>query len=86
MAKARLRTRRGALVVAAAVALLAIWVGPAAGTIAERGHYADTESSSFVDCGGITFDEVITFSGQYMLRATKTPRRSCSGTRSSSGA
>jgi hypothetical protein len=61
------------LVVTAAVASLAVWAGQAAGTIAERGHYEETESSSFVDCGGITFDEAITFAGQYMLKATKDP-------------
>ena len=55
------------------MALFALGAGPAAGTIADRGHYAETESSSFVDCGGITFDEVNTFSGQYLLKATKDP-------------
>ena len=73
MAKARRRTRRGALVVAAAVALLVVWAGPASGTVVERGHYADTETFSFVDCGGITFDEVSTFSGQFRMKATKDP-------------
>ena len=73
MAEARRRSRRGALVGSLVMALFALGAGPAAGTIADRGHYAETESSSFVDCGGITFDEVNTFSGQYMLKATKDP-------------
>ena len=73
MAEARRRTRRGALVGLALGALLALSAGPAAGTIVERGHYEGTETSSFVDCGGITFDVVSTFSGQFMLKATKDP-------------
>ena len=73
MAHARRRTRRGALVVAAVMGLLAAWVGPAAGTVVNRGHYADTDAFSFVDCGGITFDVASTFSGQFRIKATKDP-------------
>ena len=73
MAYARRRTRRGALVVSAVVGLLAAWAGPAAGTVVERGHYADTDAFSFVDCGGVTFDVAETFSGQFILKATKDP-------------
>ena len=73
MAEARRRRKRGALVVSVAAALLAIGAGPALGTVVDRGHYADTETSSFVDCGGITFDDVSTFSGQFRMKATKDP-------------
>jgi hypothetical protein len=61
------------LVGSVVAALLAIGAGPAAGTVVDHGHYADTETSSFVDCGGITFDEVNTFSGQFRMKATKDP-------------
>ena len=73
MAEARRRRRRGAFVGSLGVVLLALWAGSAAGTVVDRGHYADTESSSFVDCGGITFDDVSTFSGQFRMKATKDP-------------
>jgi len=68
----RRTTRRGARVGLAVVGLLAALAGPAAGTVVERGHYADTETFSFVDCGG-TFDVVSTFSGQFRMKATKDP-------------
>jgi hypothetical protein len=73
VADAKRRTRRGALVGAAAAVLLALAAGPAAGTVVDRGHYTDTFAASFVDCGGITFDEVITFTGQFRIQATKDP-------------
>ena len=61
------------MTVAAVVGLLAASVGPAAGTVVDRGHYADTDAFSFVDCGGITFDVASTFSGQFRIKATKDP-------------
>jgi hypothetical protein len=65
--------RRGAIVglsAVAATAMLAFWVGPAAGTIVERGHYSGTDSDSFDDCG-FTIDVASTFSGQFSIRADK---------------
>ena len=52
------------------VAVLALSVSPAAGTVVESGFYSGTDSFSFDDCG-FTLNVESEFSGHFVLRADK---------------
>jgi len=54
----------------AVMATLALWTGPAAGTVIEQGKYSGTDSFSFDDCG-FTIEGESEFSGHFVLRADK---------------
>ena len=70
MAHGERRMKRLAIGALAVAAMLALWAGPAAGTVIERGSYSGTDSFIDDSCG-FTLEVESEFYGHFRVRADK---------------